>query len=112
MNFRRNNANYDKLYNEVLKLFFDIFYIYIYIYIHRVRKKYGNPEKISKNISLRKMFQIKVVGFKKVYSIVLSVSPWLASLRSSQSHLEFFKWNTLFFITYSYCPSQYLFKAL
>jgi len=44
------------------------------------------------------MFQTKVVGFKKVYLLILSVWPWVAS--SDQGYIDFKKWKSPFFIVY------------
>jgi len=40
-----------------------------YTHAHRMRKKYGNPKKILKNMFYGKMFQTKIVEFKKIYDL-------------------------------------------
>ena len=66
--------------------------------------------KILKNLKkykfYRKMFQTKVVGFKKSHQFDPG---WR---RQDQVTLNFLNGTPYFFIAYSYSPSQYLFKAL
>ena len=60
----------------------------------------------------QKYVQTKVVGFQKIYSMILSVWPWMASPRSDRNHIKFFKWNTLFLIPESNSWCQDISKTL
>jgi len=44
------------------------------------------------------MFQTKVVWFGEGHKKVLLILSWVASLRSDQGHINFFKWNAIFLI--------------
>jgi len=58
-------------------------------------------EYLGKYKFYRKVFQTKVVGFKKIYLLILSVWSWVALSKSGQGQVKvtsifFFKWNTTF----------------
>jgi len=57
-----------------------------YVNIQGVLKK---SEYLGKYKFYRKVFQTKVVGFKKIYLLILSIWSWVALSRSGQGHIFF-----------------------
>jgi len=87
-------------------------YLYFFIlgsvYTYRARKKYGNPLKNLKKYKIyKRMFQIKVVEFKNIYLLILSIWSWLVSPRLS--HIDFLKIKTLIFY-YIFIYKTYIFR--
>jgi len=58
------------------------------------------------------MFQTKVVWLEEEHKIVPFIWHWIILWRSHKGQLQFFKWNPLFLITYSYSSSRELSKIL
>jgi len=81
------NTNINFNFNKVLYLF-NLFNLLIYLWngilyiqgVRKVRKRLN----ISKTKHFRKIFETKVVGFKMIYLLILSVWPWVALPRSDQ----------------------------
>jgi len=72
------------------------------LFIQSVQQKIENPPNLFERIRSfwKKIFQTKVVGFKKIYLLILSDWSWVASPKLDHDYLEFFKWKPLFFIVY------------
>ena len=75
-------------------------------------KKVGTLEYFEKYKFYQKMFQTKVVGFKKFYLLAISFWPWRVTGRSREGHFNFFKWNTLYIFAYSCSLPRELSKTL
>jgi len=75
-------------------------------------KKIEILEYLGKYKFYRKVFQIKVVRFRKIYLLILSIWFLVASPKSGQGHINFFKWNTLLLISKSNSWCRELSKTL
>jgi len=76
-------------------------YVRIYLYT-RWGENIETPKNLKKYKFYRKMFQIKVIGFKKIYSIVSSVWPgWHREVKSKSSWIFLMK-HTVYIYIYIY----------
>jgi len=81
-----------------------------YMHIQGVPKRSG-PLNISENISfIEKCLRQKLQDLKR--SITGLISLTFDGITKDQDHIDFFKWNSLFFIAYSYSLIHKLFKTL
>ena len=83
-------------------------YVRIYLYTGW-GENIETPKNLKKYKFYRKMFQIKVIRFKKIYSILSSVWPWLASWGQIKVILNFFNGTPSIYI-YIYIHLQGVWK--
>jgi len=88
----------------------DVKYV-TYIILYRVLEKSGNGQiSWKRNVSEKNVSNQSCRISKDLFTGAISLT--LALPRSEQGHLEYFKWDPLFFITYSCSLSRELSKTL
>jgi len=115
--FFKCSSLFINLYN-IICLYTFIHYIYICYFVSHQHSYTGcrrppvSAEYLKNWARQIKIFQTKVVRFQVTHYMAISIWSWRVLSRSREGHLQFLKWNPLFFITYSCSLSRELSKTL